>query len=99
MLMIGFYLSMSSSSSLQVWDDVSGLTFREVADSSSVDIRIKFGSYEHGDGISFDGQGGVLAHAFLPRNGDAHFDDSERWTIGTNSGKKSHDCLRFIPPF
>nr|P91953.1 RecName: Full=50 kDa hatching enzyme; Short=HE; Short=HEZ; AltName: Full=Envelysin; AltName: Full=Sea-urchin-hatching proteinase; Contains: RecName: Full=38 kDa hatching enzyme; Contains: RecName: Full=32 kDa hatching enzyme non-specific; Contains: RecName: Full=15 kDa peptide; Flags: Precursor [Hemicentrotus pulcherrimus]BAA19171.1 hatching enzyme [Hemicentrotus pulcherrimus] len=70
----------------QVWDDVSSLTFREVVDSSSVDIRIKFGSYEHGDGISFDGQGGVLAHAFLPRNGDAHFDDSERWTIGTNSG-------------
>ncbi|XP_030839822.1 50 kDa hatching enzyme-like [Strongylocentrotus purpuratus] len=70
----------------QVWDDVSGLTFREVVDSSSVDIRIKFGSYEHGDGISFDGQGGVLAHAFLPRNGDAHFDDSETWTIGTNFG-------------
>nr|XP_054774203.1 50 kDa hatching enzyme-like [Lytechinus pictus] len=70
----------------QVWDEVSGLTFSEVADGPSVDIRIKFGSFEHGDGISFDGRGGVLAHAFLPRNGDAHFDDSETWTIGTRSG-------------
>nr|CAA46638.1 hatching enzyme [Paracentrotus lividus] len=70
----------------RVWDDVSGLSFREVPDTTSVDIRIKFGSYDHGDGISFDGRGGVLAHAFLPRNGDAHFDDSETWTIGTRSG-------------
>ena len=80
-------------SSSQVWDDVSGLTFREVAGGSSVDIRIKFGSYDHGDGISFDGRGGVLAHAFLPRNGDAHFDDSETWSIGSRSGKDCHMIL------
>ncbi|XP_071479442.1 hatching enzyme-like [Diadema antillarum] len=70
----------------QVWEDVSGLSFQEVIGPGSVDIQILFGSYEHGDGIRFDGPGGVLAHAFLPRNGDAHFDESETWTMNTYSG-------------
>lgn len=25
--------------------------------------------------------GGVLAHAFFPQNGDAHFDDGELWVV------------------
>ena len=26
--------------------------------------------------------GGVLAHCFYPRNGRAHFDDAETWSLG-----------------
>lgn len=55
--------------------------------TQTVDIDIKFGSRDHGDKYSFDGRGGVLAHAFYPLyGGDAHFDEDEEWTSGTYSG-------------
>ena len=39
--------------------------------------------------------GGVLAHAYFPRNGNAHFDASELWTnIRTRlEGKDGYDLL------
>ena len=35
---------------------------------------------------SFFYSGNVLAHAFYPENGDAHYDDDETWTSGSTSG-------------
>ncbi|CAN6574892.1 unnamed protein product [Malus baccata var. baccata] len=37
---------------------------------------------DHGDGNPFDGQGGILAHAFPPTNGRFHYDADEAWAVG-----------------
>ena len=71
---------------LKVWSDVTDLKFRQ-KDSGPVHIDINFVSRDHGDGDPFDGEGGTLAHAFFPVfGGDAHFDDSETWTISSYKG-------------
>jgi len=71
----------------KLWSDVSELTFREVS-SGEADIVIEFATYQHSDGAyaAFDGPGGTLAHAYFPENGDAHFDDSETYTVYTDQG-------------
>ena len=58
--------------------------------SSSRTLVIRFASGEHGDGMSFDGSGGTLAHTFYPSPpnpeaiaGDMHLDADESWRIGT----------------
>ena len=52
---------------------------------------ISFQTGDHGDGSSFNGPGGVLAHAFFPSNsalgGDTHYDDDDVFTFNTSSGK------------
>ncbi|XP_043202429.1 matrix metalloproteinase-2-like isoform X1 [Amphibalanus amphitrite] len=73
--------------SFQVWADVSSLSFREVGPYEKAQIVIRFARGDHGDGDPFDGRGGTLAHAFFPLyGGDAHFDDSERWSAGDSLG-------------
>ncbi|XP_053166845.1 matrix metalloproteinase-18-like [Hemicordylus capensis] len=65
----------------QVWSDVTPLVFRKT--SRPADIEISFAYGAHGDSSAFDGRGGILAHAFPPgqgTGGDAHFDESERWS-------------------
>ncbi|KAK2827677.1 hypothetical protein Q7C36_018603 [Tachysurus vachellii] len=73
---------------VEVWSYVTPLTFTEVL-SGHADININFSRYEHGDKLPFDGQGGILAHAFFPgthRQGDVHFDYDEQWTLGNGMG-------------
>ncbi|XP_072765543.1 matrix metalloproteinase-14-like isoform X2 [Anoplolepis gracilipes] len=70
-----------------VWSSATDLTFTRKAGHDNVHIEIRFEVGEHGDGDPFDGPGGTLAHAYFPvYGGDAHFDDSERWSIRSYRG-------------
>lgn len=70
----------------KVWSDVTNLNFKPVT-GGKVHIEIRFERGEHGDGDPFDGPGGTLAHAYFPiYGGDAHFDDTETWTINSYKG-------------
>uniref|UniRef100_A0A8D0GAR1 Peptidase metallopeptidase domain-containing protein n=1 Tax=Sphenodon punctatus TaxID=8508 RepID=A0A8D0GAR1_SPHPU len=71
----------------KVWSDVTPLRFQRLG-SGNADIIMGFAVREHGDGNPFDGNGGILAHAFAPGpglGGDAHFDYDELWSE-TNRG-------------
>ncbi|XP_060605790.1 matrix metalloproteinase-19-like isoform X1 [Ruditapes philippinarum] len=72
--------------SFRHWENASGLTFIEINDTAN--INIQFASGNHGDGIknAFDGAGGVLAHAYLPEDGRAHFDNDEFWVFHESEG-------------
>ncbi|XP_078363838.1 matrilysin-like [Oculina patagonica] len=80
------------SKALKYWSDVSGLSFSKAASASVADLKISFGSQTHGGSSErtcaypFDGRGKVLAHAFFPSDGRAHFDEDETYTDGTSSG-------------
>eukprot|EP00088_Acartia_fossae_P022677 TRINITY_DN23817_c0_g1_i3.p1 TRINITY_DN23817_c0_g1~~TRINITY_DN23817_c0_g1_i3.p1 ORF type:complete len:313 (-),score=47.60 TRINITY_DN23817_c0_g1_i3:90-1028(-) len=74
-----------------VWERYADLKFTEEENPGiTPDMVIKWEAGEHGDGDPFDQGGGTLAHAFFPRqgpvSGDIHFDDDERWTLGSYSG-------------
>ncbi|XP_053415929.1 matrix metalloproteinase-26 [Nycticebus coucang] len=67
---------------LSMWSTVTPLIFQHVQ-SEDADIKISFLNWDHGDDLPFDGQGGVLAHAFLPNSGNPgviHFDKDEHWS-------------------
>ncbi len=75
------------------WSKVAAITWQPGAGSfGSATVNVLFATYDHGDGYSFDGPGGILAHTFYPAPpnpepvaGDMHFDDSESWHIGVNT--------------
>ena len=78
---------------LQIWADVSELSFKE-SEVIGAEIIIDFFTGDHGDGNPFDGPGGILAHAFSPSTslapsiaGDAHFDEDETFTQFTTAGR------------
>ncbi|KAF8032811.1 hypothetical protein BT93_D1637 [Corymbia citriodora subsp. variegata] len=63
------------------WAAVIPMSFEEVQDYESADVRIGFYHGDHGDGEPFDGVLGVLAHAFSPENGRFHLDAAETWAV------------------
>ena len=76
-----------------LWANQTPLTFTEVSSAAGADILVSWQVGDHGDGSSFDAQGGVLAHAFYPPPngsfaGDIHFDDTEVWTTETRSDNR-----------
>ncbi|XP_055112010.1 matrix metalloproteinase-28 isoform X6 [Symphalangus syndactylus] len=73
----------------QLWSNVSALEFWEAPATGPADIRLTFFQGDHNDGLgnAFDGPGGALAHAFLPRRGEAHFDKDERWSLSRRRGR------------
>ena len=58
------YFRTAWRNALDKWEEVSPLRFTEIPRYSrqSVDIRIEFGSYDHGDGYPFDGPGKHQLH-------------------------------------
>ncbi|XP_077236999.1 metalloendoproteinase 2-MMP-like [Tasmannia lanceolata] len=80
-------LSSVCSSAFSKWSSVSQFTFEETQDYSSADIKIGFFSGDHGDGVPFDGPGGILAHSFAPTRGVSHFDADDSWGVDKSSDK------------
>ncbi|XP_073023700.1 metalloendoproteinase 3-MMP-like [Primulina eburnea] len=64
------------------WASATHFTFSQVQSNQRPDLVIGFFRGNHGDRHSFDGRGGVLAHAFAPTDGRFHYDADERWADG-----------------
>lgn len=74
-------VEMAMEAAFGLWSDVTPLTFERVA-TNNADIDIRFEVRSHGsDCRPFDGAFNVLAHAFFPTDGRAHFDDEEPWRV------------------
>ncbi|XP_023756127.1 metalloendoproteinase 1-MMP [Lactuca sativa] len=71
------------------WASTIPVSFNEVDDYRKADIKIAFYQGDHGDGVSFDGVLGVLAHAFSPENGRLHLDKAETWAVDFKSSKSN----------
>jgi len=67
----------------ETWGENNSFSFTETSGSS--DMVYGFHRGFHFDLNPFDGQNGVLAHAYAPEDGRLHFDGAERWTT-TGSG-------------
>ncbi|KAL7131872.1 hypothetical protein ABFS83_12G033900 [Erythranthe nasuta] len=62
-------------------DNATHFTFKRASSGQTTDLMIGFLRGNHGDGASFDGPSGTLAHAFAPTNGRLHYDADERWSV------------------
>ncbi|KAJ4871498.1 Matrixin family protein [Raphanus sativus] len=68
------------------WASVIPVSFKEVDDYTTANLKIGFFAGDHGDGQPFDGLLGTLAHAFAPKNGRVHFDAAETWVVNGDFG-------------
>nr|XP_002708614.2 matrix metalloproteinase-20 [Oryctolagus cuniculus] len=84
--MTPFEVDKAIEMALRAWSSAVPLSFVRV-NAGEADIMISFETGDHGDSYPFDGPRGTLAHAFAPGEGlggDTHFDNAEKWTMGTN---------------
>lgn len=82
----------------KLWSDKTNLKFTETFNDTDPEIKVSFQRYSHGDGYPFDGNNGVLAHAFYPLNneglsGDVHFDDDENLSADRTPNKDERDLM------
>ncbi|XP_055301515.1 matrix metalloproteinase-2-like [Sitodiplosis mosellana] len=89
---------------LSLWSDVSPFKFRKNPYFWAADIKIKFARGDHGDGFSFNGPGGVLAHTFPPKEkryarkqmAYIHLDLDEDWNFEERFNKDRTSLLNVI---
>jgi hypothetical protein len=62
-----FFSRIAISKAFKYWSDYSELNFQEVCMSCPADLVIDFNEADHKDGNPFDGESGVLAHAYFPK--------------------------------
>jgi hypothetical protein len=70
------------------WAKVIPVEFVEIDEDYSyheADVRVGFYEGDHGDGSPFDGEKGVVAHAYGPEDGRLHLDAAEHWTLDVDS--------------
>lgn len=81
------------SRAFATWASVTRFTFSYIEDYDTANIKIAFARGNHGDGVqnSFDGPGGILAHASAPTGGLFHYDADEQWAVGPAPGSGTHD--------
>ncbi|KAM7262142.1 hypothetical protein ACFE04_021219 [Oxalis oulophora] len=72
----------SRTRAFDTWASNSQFKFNRIEDFTKADIKVGFHSRDHGDGVPFDGKGGVLAHSFAPTDGRFHLDAEETWGAG-----------------
>ncbi|KAL9170736.1 hypothetical protein ABFS82_04G166000 [Erythranthe guttata] len=65
---------------LNLWASKTRFTFYHTKYFKRANIKISFESGDHGDGYPFDGQHGIVAHAFPPRDSRVHFDVRHNWS-------------------
>ncbi|KAG2626320.1 metalloendoproteinase 1-MMP-like [Panicum virgatum] len=73
------------------WAKVIPVEFVEIDSYHEADIRVGFYEGDHGDGSPFDGEEGVVAHAYGPKDGRVHFNAAERWTLDADSETEAID--------
>ena len=79
---------------LERWTEHAPIVFQEVSRQEDAMFVLLFVSGVHPkknvksaqNDVPFDGEGGVLGHAYFPRGGHIHFDADEDWTAESNSG-------------
>ncbi|KDP45996.1 hypothetical protein JCGZ_11900 [Jatropha curcas] len=74
------------ANAFETWATVTKFKFTSVQDYKTADLKIGFYRGEHGDGLPFDGPGGITAHAFAPQDGRFHYDADEKYAVGAVQG-------------
>ena len=69
------------ASAFQKWQSSTHFTFAQVQTNQNADLEIGFYRADHGDRFPFEGA--TIAHAFAPPDGRFHYDEDDRWSVGS----------------